>query len=41
VPSGGTLQMSFHETPWAKGFGMTIDRFGTPWIVNAGQAIPD
>ena len=21
---------------WAKGFGMLIDQFGTPWTVNAG-----
>jgi len=23
----------------AKGFGMLIDEFGTPWIINAGQII--
>lgn len=33
----GTVQMPFQETFWAKGFGMVVDRFGTPWIVNAGQ----
>jgi PhnB protein len=31
------VQMPFQATFWAKGFGMLIDRFGTPWIVNAGQ----
>jgi PhnB protein len=35
----GTVQMPFQPTFWAKGFGMLIDRFGTPWMVNAGQAI--
>jgi PhnB protein len=34
---GGMVQMPFQETFWAKGFGMLIDQFGTPWIVNAGQ----
>ena len=34
----GHVQMPFQETFWARGFGMCIDRFGTPWIVNAGQA---
>jgi len=34
---GGKVQMPFQATFWAKGFGMAIDRFGTPWIVNAEQ----
>jgi PhnB protein len=34
----GRVQMPFQETFWAKGFGMLIDQFGTPWIVNAEQA---
>lgn len=33
----GTVQMPFQSTFWAEGFGMLIDQFGTPWIVNAGQ----
>ena len=32
------MQMPFQETFWAKGFGMLIDQFGTPWIINAGEA---
>ena len=36
---GGTVQMPYQSTFWAKGFGMLIDQFGTPWIVNAGEAI--
>jgi PhnB protein len=35
----GTVQMPFQATFWAKGFGMLIDRFGTPWIINAGQVV--
>lgn len=38
LASGGKVQMPFQETFWAKGFGMLIDRFGIPWIVNAEQA---
>lgn len=35
----GTVQMPFQATFWAKGFGMLIDRFGIPWIVNADQTV--
>ena len=37
LAEGGKVQMPFQATFWAKGFGMAIDQFGTPWIVNAGQ----
>jgi PhnB protein len=33
----GKVQMPFQPTFWAKGFGMLVDQFQTPWIVNAGQ----
>ena len=39
LATGGKVQMPFQATFWAKGFGMLIDQFGTPWIVNAGQAV--
>ena len=39
LAQNGTVQMPFQPTFWAKGFGMLIDQFGTPWIVNAGQII--
>lgn len=35
LAAGGQVQMPFAETFWAKGFGMAVDRFGTPWMVNA------
>ena len=35
----GKVQMPFQPTFWAKGFGMLVDQFGTPWIVNAGQIV--
>ena len=38
LAEGGTVKMALQETFWAKGFGMLIDRFGTPWIVNCGHA---
>jgi PhnB protein len=31
---GGTVTMPYGETFWAKGFGMLVDRFGVPWMVN-------
>ncbi len=37
LAQNGAVQMPFQPTFWAKGFGMLIDQFGTPWIVNAGQ----
>jgi PhnB protein len=36
LAQNGEVQMAFQPTFWAKGFGMLIDQFGTPWIVNAG-----
>jgi len=39
LAQNGTVQMPFQPTFWAKGFGMLIDRFGTPWILNADQQI--
>lgn len=34
LAEGGTVQMPFGPTFWAKGFGMCVDRFGIPWMVN-------
>jgi PhnB protein len=31
---GGTVEMPFASTFWAKGFGTLTDRFGVPWMVN-------
>jgi PhnB protein len=31
---GGTINAPMAETFWAKRFGMLVDRYGTPWIVN-------
>jgi len=37
LAEGGTVQMPFAETFWAAGFGMLVDRFGTPWMINCGR----
>jgi len=34
LSAGGTVQMAFGKTFWAERFGMLVDRFGTPWMVN-------
>lgn len=39
LAQNGMVQMPFQPTFWAKGFGMLVDEFGTPWIINAGQII--
>jgi len=37
LSEGATVTMPFGETFWAKGFGMLTDKFGVPWMVNAGD----
>jgi PhnB protein len=34
LAEGGTVMMPLEETFWAARFGMAIDRFGIPWLVN-------
>lgn len=34
LAEGGVIKMPFEKTFWAAGFGMLVDRFGTPWMVN-------
>lgn len=34
----GTVKMPFQETFWAHRFGMLVDRFGIPWIINCDKA---
>lgn len=36
--NGGTVTMPFQQTFWSNGFGMAIDRFGIPWMINTAQA---
>jgi PhnB protein len=35
---GGKVTMPFDKTFWAEGFGMLVDRYGTPWMVSGGMA---
>lgn len=39
LAQGGNVTMPFSPTFWAKKFGMLIDQFGIPWIVN-GELVP-
>ena len=34
LAEGGEVKMPFAKTFWAERFGMCIDRFGIPWMVN-------
>lgn len=34
LAEGGMVRMPLQETFWALRFGMLVDRFGTPWMVN-------
>lgn len=38
LAEGGTVRMALQQTFWAARFGMLVDRFGTPWMVNCAQA---
>jgi len=34
----GTVKMPIQQTFWAARFGMLVDRFGTPWMINCARA---
>ena len=34
----GTVRMQLQQTFWAVRFGMLVDRFGTPWMINCEKA---
>jgi PhnB protein len=34
----GTVRLALTETFWAKKFGMLVDKFGTPWMINCEKA---
>lgn len=34
LSDGGTIEMPIGQQPWATRFGMTVDRYGTPWMIN-------
>jgi PhnB protein len=37
LAQGGTIGMPFQKTFWTEGFGMLVDKFGVPWMVNVRQ----
>jgi PhnB protein len=39
LAEGGTETMPIAETFWAVKFGMLVDRFGIPWMVNCEKAM--
>jgi PhnB protein len=34
LSDGGTVAMPLEKAPWGDSFGMCVDRFGIPWMVN-------
>jgi PhnB protein len=37
LAENGVVQMPIQETFWATRFGMLVDQFGIPWMVNCGE----
>ena len=37
LSENGSVQMPCQETFWALRFGMCVDRFGIPWMINCGK----
>lgn len=40
LADGGQIQMPYQPTFWTPGFGVLVDRFGTPWEVNCDPTLP-
>lgn len=38
LAENGWIEMPMEQTLWTVHFGMLVDPFGTPWIVNGTQA---
>jgi PhnB protein len=38
LSENGAVRMPLQQTFWAARFGMLVDQFGTPWMINCGQA---
>ncbi len=37
LAENGTVQMPIQETFWAQRYGMLVDQFGTPWMINCSR----
>jgi PhnB protein len=40
LAENGNITMPFEKTFWSPGFGMCVDRFGIPWMVNTEGPSP-
>lgn len=40
LAEGGTVVMPLEQTFWAARFGMIVDRFGIPWLINCEASDP-
>ena len=38
LAEGGTVRMPLQETFWATRFGILVDQFGIPWMINCEKA---
>jgi PhnB protein len=38
LAENGTVRMPIEKTFWAERFGMLVDRFGTPWMINCEKS---
>ncbi|HEX7964193.1 MAG TPA: VOC family protein [Gammaproteobacteria bacterium] len=34
LAEGGQVNLPFADTFWSQGFGMLVDKYGTPWMIN-------
>lgn len=39
LAKNGAVRMPFQQTFWAYRFGMLVDQFGIPWMINCDQAV--
>ena len=39
LANGGQIMMPLEQTLWAARFGMLVDRFGIPWMINCEGAV--
>jgi PhnB protein len=37
LAQNGTVKLPLQETSWAQRFGILVDRFGVPWLINVGK----
>jgi uncharacterized glyoxalase superfamily protein PhnB len=40
LSASGTVTMPMQQQAWGDEFGMCVDQFGVPWLINIGQPRP-